>query len=70
MKKNLTGTECIGGDGLVSVGPRGDRTCRVDEVRACDLVYSPSLGRAVTVVATVKSALCGKKRWLSSMVSC
>ena len=46
---------CIGGDGLVAVGPRGQHDIRAADLRPGDMVYSPSLGREVQILAVVQN---------------
>ena len=46
---------CFAGDGRVAVGPRGEATRRVDELRPGNAVWAPNLQREVTIVATSRS---------------
>ena len=46
---------CIGGDGLVAVGPRGQQDIRAADLRPGDMVYSPSLDCEVKILAVVQN---------------
>ena len=55
MQGQQGGGSCFDGDGMVAVGENGTETERTDRLRAGSRVYSPTLQREVTVVATTFS---------------